>query len=70
METKALPQLLTVSEVAARLAVKESTVRAWLLSRRFSRVRVGRRAVRVPLTEVERIIAEGTVPARKPRNAS
>jgi excisionase family DNA binding protein len=57
-------QLLTVSEVAARLAVKESTVRAWLLSRRLSRVRVGRRAVRVPVKEVERIIAEGTIPAR------
>lgn len=69
METKASPQLLTVSEVAARLAVKESTVRAWLLARRLSRVRVGRRAVRVPITEVERIISEGTVPAQRARNA-
>jgi len=68
MEAKAPLQLLTVSEVAARLAVKESTIRAWLLCRRLSRVRVGRRAVRVPVTEVDRIIAEGTVPAQRPRD--
>jgi len=60
-------QLLRISEVAELLAVKESTIRAWLLARRLPRVRVGRRAVRVPLAEVERIIAEGTIPAREQR---
>jgi excisionase family DNA binding protein len=62
-----LIQFLRVSEVADILSVKESTVRAWLLARRIGRVRVGRRAVRIPLSEVERLIAEGTVPARVPR---
>lgn len=62
-------QLLTVSEVAARLALKESTIRAWLLARRLIGVRVGRRAVRIPVSEVERIIAEGTLP-RDDRRAS
>jgi excisionase family DNA binding protein len=61
--------LLTVAQTAALLAVKESTIRAWLLARRLSRVRVGRRAVRIPATEVERIIAEGTIPAQERRNA-
>lgn len=59
--------LLTVPEVAARLAVKESTIRAWLLTRRLCKVRVGRRAVRVPASEIDRIIAEGLVPMRKER---
>lgn len=63
MDTKG--HLLTVTEAAQRLAVKESTIRAWLLARRLCKVRVGRRAVRVPLSEVERVIAEGTVPARE-----
>lgn len=65
METRASElQLLTVAQVAERLAVKESTIRAWLLARRLSRVRIGRRAVKVRLSEVERVIAEGTLPAR------
>jgi len=61
--------LLSVPEVAERLAIKESTVRAWLLLRRLEYVRVGKRSVRIPLSEVTRIIAEGTVPAREPHNA-
>jgi excisionase family DNA binding protein len=66
MEKRAAEQqLLTASEVAERLAIKESTIRAWLLARRLARVRVGRRAVRIPVSEVERIIAEGTILARE-----
>ena len=60
-------QLLTTAQVAERLAIKESTIRAWLLARRLARVRIGRRAVRIPESEVERIIAEGTVSARENR---
>jgi excisionase family DNA binding protein len=60
-------QLLTAAQVAERLAIKESTIRAWLLARRLARVRVGRRAVRIPESEVERIIAEGTIHAREVR---
>jgi excisionase family DNA binding protein len=65
MDTKG--NLLTVPETAQRLAVKESTIRAWLLTRRLCKVRVGRRAVRVPASEVDRLIAEGLVPAREER---
>jgi excisionase family DNA binding protein len=67
METTAEQKLLTAAQVAERLSIKESTIRAWLLGRRLARVRVGRRAVRIPASEVERIIAEGTIPARQPR---
>jgi excisionase family DNA binding protein len=60
-------KLLTVAEAAERLALKESTIRAWLLARRLVKVRVGRRAVRIPLDAVERLVAEGTIPAREER---
>jgi excisionase family DNA binding protein len=60
-------QLLTTAEVAHRLTMKESTIRAWLLARRLSHVRIGRRAVRIPVGEVERIIEEGTIAARETR---
>jgi excisionase family DNA binding protein len=60
-------QLLTVREAALHLNLRESTVRAWVLRRRLAYVRVGRRAIRVPRSEIERIISEGTVPARDTR---
>jgi excisionase family DNA binding protein len=61
--------LLSVPEVAEHLAIKKSIVRAWLLHSWLEYVRVGKRSVRIPLSEVQRIIAEATVPAREPRNA-
>jgi excisionase family DNA binding protein len=61
-------KLLRVSEVAELLAIKESTIRAWLLARRISCVRVGRRAVRIPASEVDRILVQGTIPAKEERN--
>jgi len=67
MERSADHQLLTAAQVAERLSLKESTIRAWLLAKRLSHIRIGRRAVRIPVFEVERIIAEGSVPAREPR---
>lgn len=57
-------QLLTVKEVAERLNVRESTIRAWLLRRRrLSIVKVGR-CVRIPADEIDRLINENTIPAR------
>ena len=68
MENKIVEErLLRVEDVAYLLAIKQSTVRAWLLARRIGCVRVGRRAVRVPLAEVQRIISEGIIPARERR---
>ena len=62
-------ELLRVEEFAAILNVKPSTVRAWLLKRRIARVRIGSRAVRIPAGEIERIITNGTVPAREDHRA-
>jgi excisionase family DNA binding protein len=59
--------MLTVREAAARLGLRDSTLRAWIMQRRIGIVRLGR-AIRIPLEEVERLIAEGTIPARMTRN--
>lgn len=60
-------RLLRVSEAAEILAVKESTVRAWVLHRRIEAVRVGRRAIRIPSSAVQKIIEAGTIPAHEER---
>ena len=52
-------QLLTVREAARALALRPATIRAWLYQRRLARVRIGKRAVRIPISEVQRIIREG-----------
>ena len=58
--------MLTVRQAAERLGLRESTCRAWIAQRRIGIVRLGR-AVRIPAEEVERLIANGTIPARERR---
>jgi excisionase family DNA binding protein len=60
-------KMLTVRQCAEILAVKESTIRAWLLHRKLAKVRVGARAIRIPVAEVERLIEAGFVAARERR---
>ena len=55
--------LLTVNQAAERLALKPSTIRKYILQRRFfSVVRIGR-AVRLRSEDIERLITEGLTPA-------
>lgn len=61
-------RLMTVREVAERLGLRESTIRAWLLHRRLPHVKCGR-AVRIPTEAIDQFIAENTVPARDTRHA-
>ncbi len=56
--------MLTVRQAAERLGLRDSTLRAWIAQRRIGIVRLGR-AVRIPLEEIERLVAEGSVPARE-----
>jgi excisionase family DNA binding protein len=56
------PRLLTISEFAASLRVKPSCVRRWIGESKITFVHVGR-LVRIPATEVERIISLGMHPA-------
>jgi len=46
--------------------LSEATFRVWIAQQRIGIVRLGR-AIRIPLEEIERMIIEGTVPARERR---
>lgn len=59
-------RLLTVPEVAELLGVKRGTVYLWLGQRRLPKTSLGR-AVRIPLKDVEELIAANTTPAREDR---
>jgi len=65
-----MPRLLRVSEAAQYLNVKESTIREWLTRGKITRVRVGERCVRIPLDALEKLVDEGTTPAREPVRAT
>lgn len=62
--------LMRVEEFAAALGVKPSCIRRWICDRRISSVKVGRRLVRIPSSEVDRILSAGLRPFRKPRQLS
>ena len=59
-------KMLSVREFAEMLGIREATVRAWLLMRRISYHKVGRKVV-ISESEVERILAAGSVPAAPQR---
>ena len=65
MTEKVDERLLRIEQFAEMLNIKASTARAWVLSRRIAKVRVGRRAIRIPASEAARLIEEGTIPARQ-----
>lgn len=54
-----MEKLLTAQEVAERLALKIATIRRMILERRIATVRPSARAVRIPESEVRRIIEAG-----------
>lgn len=58
--------LRTVEQAAVALAVSPHTIRAWVATRKIGSVRLGR-AVRIPASEIERLIERGTVPALEDR---
>lgn len=57
-------KLVKVPEAAEMLALSQKTIWQWIGERRIEVVRLGR-AVRVPLSEIERLIEAGTTPARR-----
>ncbi len=59
---RASTKLLTVREAADRLGLKESTIRKRILQRQIAYVKPGLRAVRIPIEELERILAAGFRP--------
>jgi len=61
MQTRS--KLLTIDEAAQELSVKPKTLRAWIGAKRVTVVRPGGWSIRIPASEIERIVAEGTVTA-------
>ena len=56
-------KLITIREAAERLGLKESTIRKYILKRQIAYVKPSMRAVRIPIEELERILAAGLRPA-------
>ena len=54
-------ELLRLAAFCTALEIKPATGRMWILQRRVDVVRVGR-AVRIPKSEVARILSEGFTP--------
>jgi excisionase family DNA binding protein len=52
----------TVNQTAEELGLSPATLRAWIRERRIGFIRLGR-AVRIPASEIRRLIERGTVPA-------
>jgi excisionase family DNA binding protein len=56
-------KLLTLEQAAERLGLKPVTLRMWASGRKIARVKVGPRAVRIPESEIQKIIERGLIPA-------
>jgi excisionase family DNA binding protein len=57
------PALWTVKQAANQLNVSDRTVWAWVYARKLESVRLGR-SVRIPQTTIDKLIQQGTMPAR------
>lgn len=57
-----LAKLLKVPEAAEMLALSQKTIWQWIGERRIGVIRLGR-AVRIPQSEIDRLMQEGTTPA-------
>ena len=55
-------KLITIREAANRLGLKESTIRKYILKRQIAYVKPSIRAVRIPIEELELILAAGLRP--------
>jgi len=60
-----MSKLLSIKEAGEMLALKPSTIRAWLAQRKLPRVNCGRR-VFIPADAIRQFIQDHTTPAREP----
>jgi excisionase family DNA binding protein len=56
-------ELYRVHEAARPLGMKTRTIREWIVNGKIGHVRLGR-SVRIPISEVRRLIADNYRPAR------
>jgi excisionase family DNA binding protein len=59
-------RLRTIAEAATELGLSMHTIRSWVTARRLAHIRLGR-AIRIPASEIRRVINENTVPASEER---
>ncbi len=64
--TKTEISLLSVPQFANALGVTPACIRRWVLERKIATVKLGR-LIRIPATEVERLVESGLRPARPAR---
>jgi excisionase family DNA binding protein len=62
-------KLMSASQVADMLGLKPVTIRAWLARRLLGSVRVGDRAIRIPESEVMKLVERGYTPPRPQRTS-
>jgi len=65
MSEKPGAELITIQQAADALGLKPPTLRAWMSRRKIGFVRLGNRAVRIPKSEISRLIEVGFTPARQ-----
>jgi len=62
--TERASNLLTVKQSACELGLSCACLRSWISQRRIGYTRLGR-AIRIPASEIRRLIDSGYVPARE-----
>ena len=55
--------MLTVSEAARTLGLQESTLRAWVMRRKISYLKLGR-SIRIEQSEIDRLLEQARVPRK------
>ncbi len=60
-------KLLTGAQVAEMLGLKPVTIRQWIAKGKIGSVKIGDRAVRIPVSEIQKLIERGYRPARPER---
>jgi excisionase family DNA binding protein len=61
---QATARVVSVEETARTLGLKPSTIRAWILARKITSVRLGRR-VMIPKQAIDELLEMVLIPARK-----
>lgn len=57
-------QQLTVLDAAEKLGLSRFTLYTWIRDRRVAHTRLGDRAIRIPASEVRRLLKQGAVAVR------
>jgi excisionase family DNA binding protein len=56
---------ISVAKAATDLGLSVHTIRAWIARRRIAHVRLGR-SIRIPPSEIKRLLKSGLTPAERP----